>query len=162
MLRDKALIPLSQQHHDALALCVYIERADNSGALDLAHWNREVHGAWEDEIRWHFGAEEEILFPACERYAQLCAVMRELLADHAALRPLFAAAAEGKLTRDDLLAFRQRLHDHVRKEERELFEQVQAAIPAEELAELGRRMDEYFERHAGGHACTLRPPRRQA
>src|SRR2546423_5266752 len=87
MRRDPALVPLSQQHHDALALCVYIERAANSGHLDLAHWNREVAAAWQAEIRWHFQSEEEIVFPAAQPNAS--ALISELLAEHAQLRQWF-------------------------------------------------------------------------
>src|ERR1041385_5876468 len=86
MQRDQALIPLSQQHHDALALCVYIERAQRSGHLDLAHWNREVAAAWEREIRWHFQSEEEVVFPVAQRVPALHPLVDGLLIEHVELR----------------------------------------------------------------------------
>ena len=161
MQRDQALIPLSQQHHDALALCVYIERARKSGHLDLAHWNREVSAAWEREIRWHFQSEEEIVFPAAQKVEGLRALVAELLAEHGEMRASFARSGQNALAADELLRFRQLLHDHVRKEERHLFEQMQAALPASELSALGQELDEFFERNTGGLACALRHPEPQ-
>ena len=43
MLRDPSLIQLSRQHHNALALCVRLERALRAGAMDLGAWQLEVH-----------------------------------------------------------------------------------------------------------------------
>ena len=162
MRRDPALIPLSQQHHDALALCVYIARAARSGHLDLTHWNCEVAAAWQAEIRWHFQSEEEIVFPAAKAVATLATLVTELLSDHARLRAWFSAAEAGQLSSDDLLRFRQLLHDHVRNEERNLFEPMQATLDPAELAALGTALRAFFERHTGGAACALRHPQPQA
>ncbi|MDP9268208.1 MAG: hemerythrin domain-containing protein [Acidobacteriota bacterium] len=162
MRRDPALIPLSQQHHDALALCVYIERAHKSGHLDLQHWNREVAAAWQAEIRWHFQSEEELVFPAAQRLDGLQILVAELLSDHAQLRAWFIAAGSSQLSSGDLLRFRQLLHDHVRKEERELFEPMQSTLPAAELATIGAALQAFFERHTGGPACALRHPQPQS
>ena len=162
MRRDQALVPLSQQHHDALALCVYIERAAKSGHLDLAHWNREVAAAWQNEIRWHFQSEEEVLFPAAREVAPLRALVDELIGEHAQMREWFTAAEAGRLSADDLLRFRQVLNDHVRKEERQLFEPMQTELPAERLVTIGQALQAFFERHTGGPACTLRHPQPQS
>jgi len=161
MRRDPALVSLSQQHHDALALCVYIERASRSGHLDLTHWNREVAAAWQAEIRWHFQSEEELVFPAAQTIAKLHPLVAELLAEHAQLRALFTAAESGKLSAEELLSFRQLLNEHVRKEERHLFEQMQSALPPGELAAMGAALQAFFERHTGGAACALRHPQPQ-
>ncbi len=161
MRRDQALIPLSQQHHDALALCVYIDRAAKTSHLDLAHWNREVTAAWQSEVRWHFQSEEEILYPAAEHLPELRPLVDGLLIEHVELRQLFDSAEKNELTAVDLLRFRELLHDHVRKEERELFEQMQAKLPPEELAALGERLAAFFERTTGGPACALRHPQPQ-
>src|SRR3954464_9599839 len=162
MQRDPALIPLSQQHHDALALCVYIERAAKSGHLDLAHWNREVAAAWQAEIRWHFQSEEEVVFPAAKKIPELRPLVDGLLHEHVELRQLFDSAEKNELTAPDLHRLRQLLHDHVRTEERQLFEPMQSALPAEELARVGAALQAFFERNTGGAACALRHPQPQA
>lgn len=162
MQRDQALIPLSQQHHDALALCVYIERAARTGHLDLDHWNLEVATAWEREIRWHFQSEEEIVFPVARQVEPLQALVDELLVEHVELRQIFDRAAKQELTADDLERFRRLLHDHVRKEERRLFELMQQKLPADAMKKMGAELDGFFERNTGGLACALRHPQPQA
>jgi iron-sulfur cluster repair protein YtfE (RIC family) len=161
MRRDPALIPLSQQHHDALALCVYIGRAAKAGHLDLDHWNREVRDAWQAEIRWHFQSEEEILFPAAKHVAALRPLVDGLLHEHVELRQLFDSAERNELTAVDLHRFRELLHDHVRKEERQLFEPMQSELPAADLAAVGAALQAFFERHTGGAACAIRHPQPQ-
>ena len=162
MQRDKALIPLSQQHHDALALCVYIERAARSGHLDLTHWNSEVAAAWEREIRWHFLSEEEIVFPLAKSVAELRPLVDELLVEHVELRQLFDTAEKKELTPPDLERFRRLLHDHVRKEERRLFEMMQHKLAADVMKKMGADLDEFFQSNTGGLACALRHPQPQA
>src|SRR4051812_6087217 len=161
MQRDPALIPLSQQHHDALALCVYIDRAAKTGHLDLAHWNREVAAAWQAEIRWHFQSEEEIVFPAAKHIPELEPLVGGLLLEHVELRQLFDSAEKNELTAPDLLRLRALLHDHVRKEERQLFAQMQTHLGAHRMATMGRDLQAFFERNTGGLACALRHPQPQ-
>lgn len=161
MLRDPSLVPLSQQHHDALALCVYIERASKSCTLDLAHWNGEVSAAWENEIRIHFQAEEEVVFPAAEVQELLRPLIGELLSEHAQLRQWFSAATLGRLTAAELLRFRQTLHDHIRKEERQLFAVMPSLLQAAELARIGVAIEALFQRETDGAVCSARPPRPQ-
>jgi hemerythrin-like domain-containing protein len=64
MLRDKSLIPLSRQHQHALALCVRIERTSPIPEADLPAWRAEIALQYEQELRIHFAAEEEVVFSA--------------------------------------------------------------------------------------------------
>ena len=136
MVRDKSLIPLSRQHQHALALCVRIDRAAKAGKLALESWNAEVAGMFEQEITHHFAAEEEELFPACTRVPQLRELVSELLQEHAELRRYFAQAADGQLGQEELMAFGEKLSAHIRKEERQLFEDVQKLMSEGDLAKL--------------------------
>ena len=63
MLRDKNLIPLSHQHQHCLALCVRLDRAIQAGGVDLEAWQAEIQQMFEQEIAFHFAAEEKELFP---------------------------------------------------------------------------------------------------
>ncbi len=67
MLRDKNLIPLSHQHQHCLALCVRLDRAIQAGDVDLEAWQAEIQQIFEQEITFHFAAEENELFPAAAR-----------------------------------------------------------------------------------------------
>jgi hemerythrin-like domain-containing protein len=141
MLRDKNLIPLSHQHQHALALCVRIDRASPIGEADLEVWQAEIAQHWGSEIAIHFAAEEKVLFPAARRFSKLKPLVQELLADHAALRESFAHAEANTMSEAKLRAFAQNLSAHIRKEERQLFEQLQALIDPRELVGLGKQLD---------------------
>lgn len=157
MLRDKNLIPLSHQHQHALALCVRIERSLQTGGKP-EDWHDEIARIFDSEIRYHFEAEETILFPACENYAPLQALVQRLLAEHTTLRASFASAAERRMDRRQLEAFHQTLSGHIRAEERELFEPCQELMSQEEMNSLGAAMQRYFQTSGmPGAACDLRP-----
>jgi hemerythrin-like domain-containing protein len=141
MLRDKNLVPLSRQHQHALALCVRLDRALKSDAVDLDAWQSEIRAIFEQEIGAHFSAEEEALFPAASRYAELSGIVEELRAEHQALRDLFRRAGLRELRRADLSVLGETLTRHVRKEERVLFEGMQKAMSTAELARMGRELD---------------------
>ncbi len=157
MLRDKSLVPLSHQHQHALALCVRLERSLQSGGADLEAWQAEVAGIFETEIKFHFGAEEKVLFPAAEKIESLTPLVKHLRSEHGTLRGFFARARARKLDASSLKTFGETLAQHIRTEERQLFEQMQQMIPREELARLGAAMDEYF-RSSGmpGASCAIR------
>lgn len=137
MLRDKSLVPLSHQHQHVLALCVRLDRAMHAGEIDVEAWQEEIQDAFEHEISIHFSAEEKEVFPVAERFPGLQDLVQQLLAEHAALRDLFARACARQLDRPTLAAFVEQLAHHIRKEERQLFEGLQKVMSAEQLAALG-------------------------
>jgi hemerythrin-like domain-containing protein len=153
MLRDKSLIPLSRQHQHALALCVRIDRASPIEDADLAAWQVEITQQFQNEIRFHFTAEEQVVFPAARRFPELIPLVDELFSDHAALREGFAKAEAQQIEGADLSAFAQRMSAHIRKEERQLFERMQELMKPEELALLGQHLDEALKDAA--QACAL-------
>ncbi len=158
MLRDRNLIPLSHQHQHALALCVQIERGLASADPAPQHWQEEIARLFTSEIRYHFEAEEKVLFPFAERAPKLRDLVDELRIEHVSLRHYAAAAAQQSLTVPEIQLFAASLAAHVRKEERRLFEGLQELFPAEELARAGSELDSYFL-HSGmpGASCALRP-----
>ena len=97
MLRDKNLIPLSHQHQHCLALCVRLDRAIQAGGVDLEAWQAEIQQMFEQEIGFHFAAEEKELFPAAARFSELQPLVMELVTGHVLLRDFFSRAAARKL-----------------------------------------------------------------
>jgi hemerythrin-like domain-containing protein len=140
MLRDKNLIPLSHQHQHALALCVRIDRAQPIPAADLPAWQAEIEQHFEPELRVHFSAEEQVLFPAARDFHEL-PLLEDLIADHAALCEFFSQAQRRSVSTEALLAFAQHLSHHIRKEERQLFERLQELMSPEQLSALGARLE---------------------
>ena len=156
MLRDKSLIPLSHQHQHALAMCVRLERTLAKGDADLNAWQEEIVSMWESEIRFHFEAEERVLFPAAEKYASILPLVKHLLSEHRTLRDFFASARVGHLDAAALKTFGETLSQHIRTEERQLFEECQRQMPADEMARTGAAMDEYFRKSGmPGASCAL-------
>jgi len=153
MLRDKNLIPLSHQHQRALALCVRIDRAQPIPEKDLDAWQEEIDQHFRQEIDFHFSAEESALFPAAFRFEELISLVEELRAEHAGLRECFSEAAARRMSVDSVVAFAGKLSAHIRKEERQLFEQLQLLLTAGELAALGVKLEVALRE--AGKSCIL-------
>src|SRR5215475_7365924 len=130
MLRDPSLIPLSHQHHNGLALCVMTRRslAADASAENVAKLARRAIDRYEIELANHFEIEEQVLFPACGALP----IIDQLIREHRAFEALIA-----RLRTEPSAATLEELCDllttHIRREERELFEQVQRTLPREVL-----------------------------
>jgi len=153
MLRNKNLVPLSRQHHQALALCVRIDRAIRAADVDLEAWQEEIQQQFESEIGVHSTAEEAVLFPAAARFPAMQPLIEELLAEHAILREHFARAAARAFNLQSLAIFGENLAHHIRKEDRQLFEQVQTVMNSAELDTLGEALGEALKDVS--QACAL-------
>jgi hemerythrin-like domain-containing protein len=153
MLRDKNLVPLSRQHQHALALCVRLNRAALSNPEELRAWQAEIQRHFEQEIQYHFAAEEADLFPVAMRFPQLAGIVEELLSEHGVLRGYFSKAAARSLDHQDLRQFGEALSAHIRKEERQLFEGIQECMTPEELAKTGLALDKTLA--AASDACIV-------
>ena len=153
MLRDKNLIPLSRQHQHALALCVWIERASPIPERDLARWQMEIAQHFRAEIRVHFKAEEQFVFPSACQFKELNLLVEELLSEHAWLRERFAKAEGQQLSNGDITEFAHRLSEHIRKEERHLFERLQQFLSPEKFASMGQELEDALRE--GEQICLL-------
>lgn len=154
MLRDKNLVPLSHQHQHALALCVVINRALDGTAPDLHQLQSEIETAWVQEISLHFEAEEAHLFPAARKVG-LDSIVADLIADHEVLRNAFEIARARTMSAEQMRDFAARLSAHIRKEERQLFEQCQARMDPATMATAGTALETYFATHAAGRSCQI-------
>src|SRR4029077_5277084 len=141
MHRYKNLVPMSRKHQHALALCVRIDRATLSTARELDAWQAEIQQHFEQEIQYHFAAEEAGIFPAARRFPELRSLVEELVADHAQLRNYFTSAMNRTLDREALRQFAELLSTHIRKEERQLFEKMQERLTQDELQKIGVGLD---------------------
>ena len=157
MLRDKNLVPLSRQHQHALALCVRIERASPIEGSPLAQWQAEMAQQFEAEIKFHFAAEEQIVFPAARNFGELNSLVDQLIEEHALLRACFKKAECKQMAGDDISDFARRLSEHIRKEERQLFERLQQLLAAEEMERMGRELDRAME--SASQSCALPTPK---
>jgi hemerythrin-like domain-containing protein len=153
MLRDKNLIPLSHQHQHALALCVRLDRALLAGKVDPEPWQAEIQQIVEQEIIIHFAAEEQEVFPAAKGDPELETIVQELIDEHGVLRALFARAVHRTLDTAGLKAFVATLSQHIRKEERQLFEGLQKRLSPEQMASLGKSLEKALA--DASNACLM-------
>jgi hemerythrin-like domain-containing protein len=153
MLRNKNLVALSRQHHHALALCVRLDRALEAGPVDCLAWQAEMVQQFAQEVGVHFAAEESEVFPVAARFAGLSPVVADLLAEHAVLRALFARAAAGTLDPAALAEFAEKFTQHIRKEERQLFEGMQEVLGENQLDAMGAQLEKALA--AATDACIL-------
>jgi hypothetical protein len=127
MQRHPALIPLSHDHHHALSMGRRLGAA--AGDPEAA---RAFATFFADDTTRHFREEEELVFPLLPPEHPL---VQRAVGEHARLRALVAQlrrdldAPSGEL----MTRIATELEAHVRFEERELFEAVQAEAGAAEL-----------------------------
>jgi hemerythrin-like domain-containing protein len=138
MRRDPSLIPLSRQHHNALAMCVLTRRSlrEDSTPANVARLARRAVDRYEVELANHFEIEESILFPAIESALGSREPSAGLIAQHRQVEDLIAQlrGAPSALLLERLCSL---LEEHIRREERELFQMAQARLPEAVLRELG-------------------------
>lgn len=138
MKRHPALVPLSDDHHHELVQARRLRAAaDAAPAERLAAAAAYVELFFTETVE-HFRREEEGVFPL---YAArtgpddplLARILREHMELHGLARRLRAEVAAGTVGADTLRGLGSLLSEHVRLEERELFEAIQATVPATEL-----------------------------
>lgn len=139
MLRDRSLVPLSHQHHNGLALCILIERAlgIDPSPENIASQANRIGARFDLETANHIALEESVLFPACGPSE----LVTRLLGEHRrmeALIRMLREAPSGALLAEFIALFR----EHIRVEERELFETVQRCLDRDALDRLGRQFEE--------------------
>lgn len=140
MLRHPGLIPLSKDHHQALALCVMTDRelAGSSGAQTPAILVSRLLRKFDEEILEHFEFEEQVLFPALAGAPELSQLIAELRLEHIRMIEMtdkLRCNADWATVKD----FTRVLRDHVRKEESVLFEQAQQILSAGQLIAIGSK-----------------------
>lgn len=136
MKRDPSLLSLSRDHHQALFVSQKLLTA-RPGTADGAV--ADLRSYWQAHGQAHFRAEEEVLLPAYAAHADpYDPLLAKVLCDHLAIRQRIQS-----LDQDSPPAIAA-LHDlgrlikqHVRLEERELFPQIEAALPETELTAVG-------------------------
>ena len=127
MKRSEFLQPLSREHHAALSLARFCERAARSGdPARVREACQRTVAEFSREIERHFQDEERDVLPLLQG-TETQPLVERTLEDHRRLRSLL-----GDLQRDDIEAlgsFGGWLLAHVRFEERALFPAIEAVLP---------------------------------
>ena len=150
MRRDRSLIPLSHQHQHGLALCVLIDRGlkKDTSRENVDKLSKMVADMAEIELLSHFQVEEDILFPTVRPLLENDTLIDELIAQHREMERMIEALAtqRGEKRKKTLVAFGELLNQHIRSEERRLFQDIQSTVGEFRLAQLGREIEEHVHK----------------
>lgn len=139
MKRHEALIPLTHDHHHALAqarrMSVVVGTGDAGARLAQAE---EFLDFYSRETIHHFREEEELVFALWTQHVHTVAEpLRELLAEHVKIHALVRALRDevnkGDVGSQVLSELGKSLQDHIRKEEDVIFPLIEREVPDEIL-----------------------------
>lgn len=146
-MRHSSLIRLSHDHHHGLALALRcrkqaLGRLKPMGAQGLSERAEEVRNFVGVNLRPHFQAEEELLFPLMRALVpQSQPLIEELLTEHERIRDVTDRLAESSALAKLLFDLGDLLERHIRREERELFPLFERHVPAAEAEGVRREME---------------------
>lgn len=124
--RDLALQPLSREHHYSLLLCWKIRQGFSKG-VETHRIKRYADWFFENHIQPHFREEEEHIFPILGNENLL---VKKAIGEHRKLSRLFRDNEE---TEKSLSLIEEMLENHIRFEERVLFNEIQQIASQEQL-----------------------------
>ncbi|SFE87534.1 Hemerythrin HHE cation binding domain-containing protein [Chitinophaga sp. CF118] len=132
MQRHSTLIPLSQEHKRLLFVCRYLKKdaAPYEGfPLETDAKLAYIVKVFQEVMVPHI-QKEEYLFEVClGKNEEIDVLIRELTLDHQRISRMYSALTENTdmIAAMDLLA--RSLEEHIRTEERVLFEKIQEVLP---------------------------------
>lgn len=137
MKRHPALIPLSHDHHHGLILAQLCKKGSPE-YKNLPKTTEEKRtyaiNFYNTELTTHFREEEEILFPVVKgKDAEADSLIDEIISEHRKLEKLVKELESTGEPEDKLDEFGNLLEQHIRKEERVLFQDIQKLLTEDEL-----------------------------
>jgi hemerythrin superfamily protein len=151
----KATDLLERQHRDVETLFRALEGDQPD---DSEERKAEIFEELAATLVAHDAIEREIFYPACEKALGLTDLLGESLVEHGVIEFSLYEADEA-LGEDDfdfkVTVLKEMIEHHVHEEEKEFFPEVEQAIDAEQLEELGQRMEQRF---SAARSEDFRPP----
>jgi hemerythrin-like domain-containing protein len=123
--RSEQLAPLSRDHHEALLLVWKIRQGlkNSTPPKEIAAY---VHWFWNNHLQLHFSQEEHLLLPHLPESDEMA---NKLKTEHQAIREMVA----GTLQTDSLAMLADKMNDHIRFEERQLFPHIEKKLTTDQL-----------------------------
>ena len=128
--RVPELRKLSEDHHHGLVLARRARRAAEENEDSIAHTWKEVESKFKNELEPHFQIEEKYLIPPLEALGKT-ELAKRTNDEHRKLRESVNEGAERSAA--GLKEFGEMLEQHIRFEERELFEEAQRLLSSDDL-----------------------------
>ncbi|GAO43958.1 hemerythrin domain-containing protein [Flavihumibacter petaseus] len=135
MQRAEALQPLSRQHKAALMTCLLVRKGVSRQA-PIATIVDFIRKSWEQDIAPHMAAEENVLLPLLNSHPKGKAFAATILRDHDLIRTSITHLPMDGTNYRLLGDIADMLEQHIRYEERIVFQEMQAFIPADTLNKL--------------------------
>lgn len=133
--RHDALKPLSRDHHHALLLCWKIREGFRRG-IHPDRIKRYADWFWKNHLAAHFAVEEHHIFTILGTNNEL---VKKALAEHRRLKRLFENGSEHI---KNLGSIEEELEQHIRFEERTLFNEIQQIATPEQLIKIEEHHNE--------------------
>lgn len=134
--RSKELTPLSKDHHEGLLLVWKIRKGIQKEVV-ADRITRYVKWFWQQHLDAHFIKEEQ-LFP--DVLPEGHPLMQQMFEEHKLIRAV-EMSLEQEVSTEKLERFAGLLHDHIRFEERQLFNEVEKASTPEQLEQMAKALD---------------------
>lgn len=147
MKRHKSLILISHDHYHGLQLAQLIRK----GAPKFKNLPNDVEGKknyvidfYENELLHHFYLEENIIIPIVKgKDKKIDKLFKEIIAEHEEIERDVESLKENINIEEKLDKLGYLLEDHIRKEERILFEKIQKTLSQEEMQKLEEELHSY-------------------
>ncbi|MDO6429382.1 hemerythrin domain-containing protein [Flavitalea sp. BT771] len=134
--RHKAIVSFSQDHHAGLLL-VWKIRQGLSKSVSAERITGYVLFSYKEDLEKHFRDEERLLF---SKLPVADVLRRQAEADHRAIYTLVAALERNKMDESLLRELADRMEEHIRFEERALFNHLQDILSPEDLGVIASRL----------------------
>ena len=135
MKRDKNIVPLSQDHHFGLLSGWKIKQGIKKN-ISYERIKKYINYHWDNSQSFHFDEEEKILFPYSDDE-----LTQRALDEHKEIRKLLKTLNEVE-DFELLTLYADKVTEHIRFEERVLFPHLENILTEEQLAEVGKKLNE--------------------
>jgi iron-sulfur cluster repair protein YtfE (RIC family) len=147
MKRHKSLIFISHDHYHGLQLAQLIKK--NAPKLknlpdDLEGKKNYTINFYENDLLHHFYLEENIIFSAVKgRNKKIDRLFDEIIDEHKEIEKTVESLKDNINLEEKLDKLGTQLQEHIRKEERVLFEKIQKELSEEEMQKLEEELHAY-------------------
>jgi len=146
MKRHPSLYTLSHDHHQGLILAQQLKKGapQYKGMPSTLEAKKEYTiQFYNSELKRHFAEEEEILFPAVKsKNAVIDKLIAEVISEHRKMESLILDLEKTDDLGNTLDELGQLLEKHIRKEERELFTEIEIVLSEDELKTISDKLND--------------------
>lgn len=132
MKRHENLQPFSKQHHNELLACLLLRKGVKKKA-DLSVMRDFIRQFWKSDLSEHVALEEKTLIPFLMNHTSLRSYASILHNEHELIQRIYERNSNGQISYRNLELFAETVEQHIRFEERVVFEQIQDSLPDETL-----------------------------